>query len=122
MRLHGRQSGKALIGNLFVFALIGYGIFVGIQYIPQKIESGTISSIVESVEQRHRSTPITNDRELWAVVDAQLSVNDMTDMRQYFRTAWDLGQGTLTVAYERELNLLFTTRKMEYREEVVLRN
>lgn len=115
-----RQLGKSAIGNLLVLAIIAYGIWVGFQYIPQRIEAATVGSIVDQVVQRHHSTPITNDRELQTVIDRQLGVNDMIDMKDHFRTSWDHGRGTLTVAYERDLNLIFTTKTIEYREQAVL--
>lgn len=115
------QGGKSAIGNLIVFALIAFGIWYGIQYIPQRIEAGTIRSILDAVEDRDNGTPIQDDRELWSVINNQLHVNDMNHMRDHFKVRWDGGTVTITVDYERELNLIFTTQTKKYHEQVVLR-
>lgn len=124
MRTHhrtaGKQSGKSFIGNLVVFAAIAYGIFVGIQYIPQRLEAGTMRTVLDRVEQRHAATPIRDDRDLWTIVDKQLGVNEMRDMRPNFKSSWNGNTVTVTVDYSRELNLLFTTKTMEYHERVAL--
>ena len=114
------QGGKSTIGNLIVLGLVGFGVWVGIQYIPQKIEQGTVQSVLDRVEQRHQSTPIQDDRDLWQVIDRQLSVNEMNDMRHNFDVSRAGGRITIRVTYERELNLIFTTKKMRYNESVSL--
>lgn len=119
-RISGRQGGKSAIGNLIVLGLLGYGIFVGIQYIPQRIEAAEVSGILKGVEQQHHLTPITNDAELKRVIGNQLSINDMRDMRDHIKTSWNQNRATVTVSYERDLNLLFTTKTIQYRDEVVL--
>lgn len=116
----GKQEGKSAFSNLLVFAVIGYGIWVGVQYIPQRIEAGTIRSVLDRVEQRHAATPIRDDRDLWTIVEKQLSINEMRDMRPYFRSSWSGGTVTLTVDYTRELNLIFTNKTMKYHEGTVL--
>ena len=116
----GKQAGKSTIGNIVVFAAVAYGIFVGIQYIPQRLEAGTVRTVLDRVEQRHHATPIQDDRDLWTIVDKQLSVNEMRDMRPHFKSSWNGNSVTVTVDYTRELNLLFTTKTMEYKERLVL--
>lgn len=116
----GKQEGKSAIGNLLVFALIGFGIWVGIQYIPQRIEAATVRSVLDRVEKRHAATPIRDDRDLWAIVNKQLNVNEMQDMRPNFKSSWNRSAVTVTVDYTRELNLIFTTKTIEYRERLVL--
>lgn len=115
-----RQFGKSAIGNLLVLALIAFGIWVGIQYIPQRIEAGAMRTMLDRVQQRHNGTPFEDDRDLWSVINAQLSVNDMRDMQAHVKTQWDQDAATVTVSYDRELNLIFTTKTMEYRETLVL--
>lgn len=116
-----RQRGKSVIGNLIVLALIAFGIWVGIQYIPQRLEAGTVRTILDQVRQRHSATPIQDDRDLWAVINNHLHINGMNHMKDYFKAKWDQGRVTITVDYERDLNLLFSTRTMKYHEELVLR-
>ena len=115
-----RQGGKSTIGNLIVLGLVGFGVWVGIQYIPQKLEQGTVRSVLDRLEQRHQATPIQDDRDLWQVIDRQLGVNEMNDMRQHFHVSRSGGRITVRVTYERELNLIFTTKTMRYNESVSL--
>lgn len=115
-----RQCGKSKIGNMIVLALVIFGVWVGIQYIPQRIEAGTVQSILDRVQARHNSTPIRDDRDLWAVINNHLNINDMRDMQDHFKTKWDGTTATITVNYDRDLNLIFTTRTIQYRETLVI--
>ena len=114
------QRGGSLIGNLMVLAIFAFGVYAAIQYIPQRIEAGAIRSILEQVEQKHRESPIRNDRDLHSQIDKLLSLNEMRDMKENFHTAWNGNTATVTVDYERQLNLLFMEKPMRYHEEVVL--
>lgn len=116
----GKQEGRFAFGNLLVFALIGYGIWVGVQYIPQRIEAATVRTVLDRVEHRHGATPIRDDRDLWTIIDKQLNVNEMEDMRPRFKSSWNRDTVTVTVDYTRELNLLFTRKTIEYHERLVL--
>ncbi len=113
-----RQGGKSAIGNLIVLGLIGFGVWVGIQFIPQKLDQGTVRSILDEVEQRHNAVPIQDDSDLWRVIDKQLLVNDMRDMKNNFDVS-RTGRGfTVRVSYERDLNLIFTTKEMQFNESI----
>ena len=114
------QAGKSVIGNLIILAILAVGIFAAIQYVPQKIEAGTVNTILEQLEQRHVSAPFRDDQDVWAVIDRNLSLNEMRDMKSSFRTAWNGGTVTVTVDYERELNLVFKTIVIPYHEQIVL--
>lgn len=120
-RKAARQGGKSAIGNFIVLALVAFGIWVGVQYIPQRIEAGTVRTILDQVQQRHNATPFQDDRDLWVVIDNHLHLNGMEGMRDHFKARWDHGTATVTVNYVRELNLLFTTKAIEFHEELVLR-
>lgn len=115
-----RQEGKSAIGNILVLALIGFSVWVGIQFIPQKIEQGSVKSILDDVQERHFATPIRSDEDLWRTIDRYLNLNEMGDMRQYFDVSRSGGGLTVRVNYERDLNLIFTTMQMQYDESVVL--
>lgn len=114
------QAGKSVIGNLVVLAILAVGIFAAIQYVPQKIEAGTVNTILDQLEQRHASSPFRDDQDVWAVIDRNLSLNEMRDMKSSFRTAWNGRTVTVTVDYERELNLVFKTIIIPYHEQIVL--
>ena len=116
----GRQKGKGSIGNLIVIALIAFGVWFGIQYIPQKIEQGSVKGILDSVEDRHQISPIREDADLWRVIDRQLVVNEMRDMRPNISIAREGGGIIVRISYERDLNLLFTNKPIVYNESVTL--
>ena len=120
LKLSVTQSGKSAIGNIIVLAMVGFGIWVGIQYIPQKIEAGTGNAMLDRVQQRHNATPFRDDADLWKIIDAQLSVNEKRDMRKNIKVSRDGNNFIVKVDYERDLNLIFTTRKMQYSERLSL--
>jgi hypothetical protein len=43
-----KQKGASAISVIIVLAIFGYAVFIGLQYIPQSIESGTVDSIKKS--------------------------------------------------------------------------
>lgn len=120
-RFKVRQAGKGAIGNIVVLAMIAFGVWVGIQFIPQKLEQGTVKSILDDVQKRHFASPIRDDADLWQVIDRQLLVNEMRDMRPYFTIAREGNGITVRVSYERDLNLVVTTKTLQYNESVNLR-
>ncbi|MDX1555250.1 MAG: DUF4845 domain-containing protein [Xanthomonadales bacterium] len=115
-----RQSGKSAIGNVVVLALIAYGVWIGIQFVPQRIEAGTVRTMLDKVEQRHYATPYQGDQDLWNTINKHLNVNEMNDMKSNIKVTWDRNVATVRVSYERDLNLIFTTKKMKFNETVVL--
>lgn len=115
------QRGKSLIGNLLVLAIIGLGVWVGIQFIPMKIQQGTMNTILDKVEQRHHATPYQSEADLWGIIDKNLNINEMRDMRQYFRIQrLDGGAYRVTVDFEQELNLVFMSIDMDYNNQLLL--
>lgn len=76
--------------------------------------------MLDRVENRHGATPIRDDRDLWTIIDKQLNVNEMEDMRPRFKSSWNRDTVTVTVDYTRELNLIFTRKTIEYHERLVL--
>ena len=90
------------------------------QFIPQKLDQGSVRAILNDVRDRHYATPIQSDADLWQTIDRYLGVNEMRDMKQHFDVSRSGGGITLSVNYERDLNLIFTTRTMQYNESVVL--
>ena len=91
------QQGKSAFGNLLVLAVIGLAIWVGLQYVPQRLEAAQIDSILDQVEQRHKAAPIRDDRDLWNVINKHLNINEIEDMRPHFKTSWSHQVGTVTV-------------------------
>jgi hypothetical protein len=109
-----------VFSTLLILALFGYGIFILIQYIPQRIESATVNSILEQLYEQNAATPFSDMREVDAAVRKQLNINQMDDMRDNFKVTGNRGKFTVTVDYERELNLLYTIKTIQHHDELTL--
>ena len=46
MIMQSKQAGSSIIGVIIGLAIIGFGTYVGIQYIPQYVESSAVESIL----------------------------------------------------------------------------
>ena len=47
-KLPAQQKGASAIVTLIILALLAYGVYVGIQYVPQAIESKSVDSVLNS--------------------------------------------------------------------------
>ena len=115
------QKGASAVGLLITLALIGYACYVGVQYVPQRIEFTTVESILSNIEQNHRKTRYNDSQEVQRAIGMQLNLNVMDDMKDNFRVRQIGSEITVEVAYERELNLLYEQKKLQYAEALTLR-
>lgn len=120
MEVGKEQSGGSFIGLVIILALVGYAVYVALQYVPQYIESTTMDTVLHSIEDAHRKEPLTDIRTVQAAVDKQLYINGRADMKNHFSVVPSRGSYIVTVRYQRELNLLFTTRQLEHEKSVTL--
>jgi hypothetical protein len=105
------QRGGTGIGLLLTLLVIGYGVFVGIQYVPLHLEWVTVSDVLSSVSERNRQERMGGAEAVWAVIDRQLYVNERGDLKEVFNVAPSPNGGWLVTArYERPLNLLFSDK------------
>jgi archaellum component FlaF (FlaF/FlaG flagellin family) len=118
--LKSKQKGASAIVLIIVLAIFGFAVYVGLQYIPQRIESGTVDSILDSIVENHKNTPVQNVSEILSAINRQLSVNQMNDMKDNFRVSKYRGTYTIKVSYERELNLGYETKKIQYEKTRIL--
>ena len=114
------QQGVSAIVLLIVLAIIGVGVYVGFQYIPQQIESGKLDSILANIEKTHEEKPFGSRQELDSAIDRQLEVNEMNDMKSAFTVTQEGRSHKIKVHYERELNLLYEKRPMVYEKILIL--
>lgn len=114
------QRGGSPIVTLLIIALIGYVIFVSIQYAPQWMESRAVQSILDDVNQAHTSFPINDAVEARGKVIKLLQVNEMNDMTNKFKVSNSNGRIVISFSYERELNLLFEKRVIHYEQSTYL--
>jgi Tfp pilus assembly major pilin PilA len=115
------QHGASAIGLIIILAIIGAGAYIGLQYIPQYIEAGTVDSILGSIEQTHAEAPVKSAGKVRDMIDKQLYMNEMDDLRDSFKVTQDGEIYIVTVSYERELNLIYEKKPMIYEKTLTLR-
>jgi len=117
----GTQRGASAITLIIILALIGAGTFVGLQYIPQYIEAGTVDSILSNIERTHEETPVTSVNGIRNMIEKQLDINQMDDLRDSFKVTQDEEIYIITVNYERELNLIYEKKLVQYNKSLTLK-
>jgi hypothetical protein len=118
--LPGRQKGASPIVALIVLVLFGYGIYVGIQYVPQLIESHNIDSILNDIENGNKANRIDSIEVANLKVVNMLQVNEMNDMNDSYTVKNSGGRISIEFNYERELNLGFEIKPIRYRKTLIL--
>ncbi|MEE8338863.1 MAG: DUF4845 domain-containing protein [Xanthomonadales bacterium] len=116
-----KQKGGSAIGLIIMLAILGYGLYVGLQYVPQYIESGTMDAILNNVAAKHKTRNFRSVDEILAAISKQLDVNEMNDMRDKFFVIQQSGTYVVEVSYEWELNLGFKKQPMKYEKTLTLR-
>ena len=116
-RLH--QKGSAL-SSLLLLAVFAYGVFVVIQYTPLYLESSAVDSILATIQGSHKGNPISSVQEVEFKIDNLLNINQMKDMKEYFKVSTYRGEILIDVTYNRDLNLLFQQKKIRYEKKLVL--
>jgi len=114
------QRGASFIATLIVLAVLAYVVYVGMQYVPQFIESQSIGSILYSMEDTQRSEPVENTDEARDKVIRLLQMNNMDDMTDKFAIMNENYGLTITFDYDRTLDLLFEKKKMHYEKSAHL--
>ena len=114
MNIQSKQKGASAIVFIIVLAIFAYAVYVGLQYIPQRIESGSVDSILDSIAENHKITPVQNVSELLSAITRQLNVNQMDDMKDNFKVSKYRGTYIIKVSYERELNLGYEIKTIQY--------
>lgn len=122
--MHTRQKtqrGASAIGLIIILAIIGAVIYIALQYIPQYIESSAVDTILSSIEQTHEATPGSSANKIRNLINKQLDINQMDDLRDSFKVTQDGETYTVTVSYERELNLIYEKKLITYDKSLTLR-
>ena len=114
MNIQSKQKGASAIVLIIVLAIFAYAVYVGLQYIPQRIESGSVDSILDSIAENHKTTPVQNVSEILSAITRQLNVNQMDDMKDNFKVSKYRGTYIIKVNYERELNLGYEIKTIQY--------
>jgi hypothetical protein len=119
-KLPNQQKGASAIFTIILLAVLGYAVYVGIQYVPQAIESKSIDSILNTVKTDHKTNPVNTESEASSRVIKLLQVNEMNDMTDSFSVKRRSGVTTITFKYDRELNLIFQKYPMPYEKSLAL--
>ena len=115
----GKQNGGALV-TILVLALLAYGVFVAIQYVPLRIESGSVDSILESLETGQTTAPARSVRDVEDKITSLLSVNQRNDLKENFKVRQNGNKFIITVKFDRELNLLYEEKVVTYENSLTL--
>ncbi len=112
--LPGRQKGTVDFSTIITIAVLAYVVFVGIQYVPQTIESKSIDTMLDDIKNNHRRQTITNTHVAHETVIRMLQTNEMNDMTNSFTIKEINGSINISFSYDRELNLIFKKQPMHY--------
>lgn len=115
------QRGASAITLIIILAIIGAGTYIGLQYIPQYIECGTVDSILSNIEKAHEKTPVTSVKNIRSMIDKQLNMNSMDDMQDNFTVTQVDETYIVKVSYERELNLIYEKKPIKYEKSLTLK-
>ena len=115
------QRGASPVILILILAILGAGVYIGLQYLPQYIEAGTVDSILGSVEKTYDKSAVNSVESVQGMIDKQLNVNQMNDLKGNFKVTQDGEEYIIKVSYERELNLVYKKKPVTYEKIVILR-
>lgn len=119
-RLPRQQKGASFIGTILVLAVLGYGVYIGIQYVPQAIEAKAINSILDNIRDSQNTDPVVNTQDAGARVIRMLQINEMNDMTDSFTVKRERGKIVIKFNYDRDLNLGYKIHPMHYEQTLSL--
>lgn len=119
--LPAKQKGASAIVTVIILALLAYGVYLGIQYVPLAIESRAVDSIFATVDKEHSMDSLRTEGEARNKVSTLLNINEMNDMAKNLSVRQIGGTITIKVKYERELNLGYKVKPMLYEKILVLK-
>jgi len=116
-----KQTGGSVFSLIVTLAIIGIGAYIGMQYIPQRIEAATVESMLENIRQDYLIKRVSSMHELQRSLDNQLNINEMNDLKRNIKVTQEAGMYVVRSSYDRDLNLIFTTKQLHYENKVVLK-
>jgi hypothetical protein len=119
-RFPGKQQGASAIAMIITLVIVGYGAYIGLQYVPQVIESRSIDSILSNIETSQKSDPVSSVDDAKTRVIKMLQINEMNDMTDGFTVKQRDGTITIKFSYDRYLNLGYKTKQIHYEKSVSL--
>lgn len=119
--LPANQKGASAIVNIILLILLGFGVYVGIQYVPQFIESRSIDSILTTMQDDQKTAPVSSAGEARTKLVKLLQINEMDGVMDSFTVRERDGEVTIEFKYDRELNLVYKNHPMQYEKTLTLR-
>ncbi len=113
-RLPAQQRGASGIVTLIILLLLGYAVYIGIQYMPIMIESKSIDTMLSNVQDAHKTDPINSVEEARSKVINMLQMNEMNDMTENVKVKQSNGGITIEINYDRGLNLVYKKTALHY--------
>lgn len=113
-KTHHSQRGASTPGTVILLGVLGYGVFIGLQYIPQKIEDMSVDSVLDGVETIQQQNPSAGARNVEATIDRLLNTNNLQHLRGNFKVYQSGKDIIVTVSREWKLNLIYTEQVMKY--------
>jgi hypothetical protein len=117
---HKNQSGGSVLGNILLLGLFAYGVFLGMQYLPQMLESKSLDSMLDSIDSQHRAQAYEGGHQVEQAVKGILNLNQMDDMMEHIQVRSGPQGISIEIDYERELDLLFQKKMLKYRKTLDL--
>jgi hypothetical protein len=118
--LPGFQKGASAIGTVILLAVMAYGVFLGIQYAPQFLESKAVDSVLRTMKSSQDTDQVTTESAARRKINNLLHMNEMTEMSKNLTVNSFNGKITIKFKYERELNLGYKTQKINHEKSLVL--
>lgn len=115
-----QQKGASAISTIIFLALLAFGVYVGIQYVPQFMESKTIDSILKTMDSSNKTAPVDSAKAAEAALVKLLQTNDMNDMSDSFKVKQSNNRITIEFNYDRELDLIYKTVPIHYQKMLIL--
>ncbi len=116
-----KQRGGSIISTLITLVILAYGVFIGIQYVPQLLESHSIDSILDRMRDTQVADPVKTANDVNLKVVRMLQINEMDNMTNNFKVENQDGMLLVIFDYERELDLVFKTLPIKYHKTMLLR-
>ena len=116
-----KQQGASPVVLLIILVIIGIGVFIGIQYIPQKMERGAIDTLMSNIEKDHASTPFSSKKEIESQIANKLNIEGMDDMFKTITVTEEDDGFVIKAKYDRELNLIYTKKPVPYDKTIILK-
>jgi hypothetical protein len=100
------QRGMSIWMWLFVLAVLGYTVMMGVRLAPWYFEALSVKKIVEDVAQEYRGKD-PSKRELWSTISKRLDINQIDGVnREHFKVVREGKQKLIVIEYDIQQHLV----------------